>query len=185
MAITTGYYPAQARLILNPTGFTTGGTDLGKVLSIHTSSIAQEIEFITEHGTGSVPVDASITGITVVYTVQLIDWTEALLGVITNHTNTTDRWQGTGTYKLGALLSSSQTSKLLIRPVNDANAPNSGDATKPMLYIPRAVQIAPLTGTWDPEFPVGSGFQLQIVALYDTTLGAPAAYGDSADFPAI
>lgn len=185
MAISTGYYPAQARLILDPVDYDSGGTDLGKVLSIHTLSIEQEIEFITEHVTGGTPVDASINGVKAVYLVQMVDWTEALFGVLLNNTNATDSWQGFSGYELGALLGPAQTSKLLVRPVNDANDPDTGDLTKPMLFIPRAVQVAPFNGIWDPSAVVGAAFKLEIVALLDPTDGGPAFYGDANDFPAL
>ncbi|MCZ7608499.1 MAG: hypothetical protein M5U25_21140 [Planctomycetota bacterium] len=182
MALDTNYYPAQAKLILTPTNYTGGGTDLGKVASVHTASFNPQFEFLTEHGTGSIPVDARITGINVVYMLHMLDFSESLLGVLFNKTNNTDRWQGFTGYNLGALLGTSQLSKFLVMPIVDAG---TVDATKPMLYIPRGVCISAFNAVWDRRAAHTSGWVLQIMALYDSTLGAPAAYGDSADFPAI
>lgn len=182
MALDTGYYPDQAKLILTPTGYTSGGTDLGKVASVHTASLTPQFEFLTEHALGSTPLDARIVGLSAVYMVHMIDFSTSLLNVLLNKTNNSNKWQGFNGYNVGDILGTSQINKLLVRPVDDTGA---GDATKPMLYIPRGVCISAFNAVWDRRTSHGSGWILQILALYDSTFAAPAAYGDSTTFTAL
>ena len=182
MSLDTGFYPSQAELILTPTGYTSGGTSLGKVQSVHTATIASQFEFLTEHVAGSTVVDARMTGVDVTYLIHLIDVSVALLGVLFNHTNTSDKWQGYTGYNVGDILSSSQTSALLVRPLDDDGAT---DSSKPFLYMPRAMCVSAFNATWDRRVPHTSGWVLQVTALYSSAITAPALYGDVADFPAL
>jgi len=180
MSLTTGYYPVKSDLILAPTGYTSGGTSLGKVSSIHTLSVTPQFEFLTEHALGGIPVDARITALSVTYMIHLIDVSVNLLSLLFNKTNNSDKWQGFNDYKLGEILSSSQLSKLIVRPLNDNN---TVDSTKPFLYIPRALCISSFNAIWDKRLSHSSGWVCQITALYDEGISSPILYGDVADFP--
>lgn len=182
MSLDQGFYPGPAKLILTPTDYAGAGTDLGKVGSVHTGSISSQFEMLTEHARGSTVEDIRITGVSVVYLIQMVDFSTDLLSVLFNNTNNTDRWQGFNGYKVGDILGSSQLNSFLVMPTVDAG---TVDANKPMLYIPRGACISAFNAVWDRRSEHTSGWVLQIMALYDSTLGAPAAYGDSADFPSI
>jgi len=182
MSLDQGLYPGPAKLILTPTDYAGAGTDLGKVTSVHTGSIVPQFEFLTEHAKGSTPIDARVTGVSVTYLVHMIDFSTNMLSVLFNKTNSTDKWQGFSGYKVGDILGSSQINSFLVMPIVDAG---TVDANKPMLYIPRGVCISAVNAVWDRRAAHTTGWVIQLMALYDSTLGAPAAYGDSADFPSI
>lgn len=182
MPLDTGYYPNQAQLILDPTDYGTGGTDLGKVQSIHTASVIPQFEFLTEHATGNQNVDARMTGLQATYLIHMIDFTTDLLAVTTNNMNNGDSLIGQNNYNIGDLLSAAQTNKLLVRPITDAGA---FDGAKPVAYIPRAINIAALNGVWDRRSPLTNGWVLQITALLDTDYGGPIGFGDYNDLPAL
>lgn len=185
MAVASGFYTAQADLILNPDDYITPGageTNIGRIGSIHSASITPEFEYMTEHQYGTSIIDGRIVGVNASYSINLIDLNEDNLGILFNNTNDGDVWDGWNGYDLGDILGSSQTNELLVRPVDD-----DGDAvaTKPFIYIPRALSIAAINAVWDKRTPHTIGWTLQILCLFDTSLGAPAAYGDYTEFPSL
>jgi len=182
MALDTGQYPAQGRLILTPTNYSTGGTDLGLVSSSHIVSTSMDTESITEHATGTALVDTRFLGMNVSYLIHMTEMSADLTDLLFNKVNDSDTVHGFTGYNVGDLLGSSQTHKLLIRPINDDG---TVDTSKPTLYIPRGV-VTPLTNlTWDRRMPHLAGAAMSITGLWDTSYNAPFLYGEAASLPVI
>ncbi len=183
MAYKTGKFPAQGKLMLTPTGYDgTTGTNLGIVAEGHLAGLDMSMDVFDKHPQGSTAQDARVTGVNALYQVTLLDSSASLLALLFRNMNTTNSFQAFNGYKLGHLLSSSQTSKLLIVPTIDAGT--TQDATKPHFYAQRAVVQSVLPVVWDRGDSHFEATQLRIVCLKHASLDVPFLYGDPALFPA-
>ena len=185
MAIAAGTYSMNASLILNPSGYTSGGTNLGIVGKGHAAGFNYDVTLYTQAPYGSQFVDATIEGVNLIYEVILLEASSALVGLINQ--NTGGKFEGLqlsgSSYKLGTRVTDSQTHKLLIRPAS---------ASQPHLYIPRGLVIDVGPVIWDRgedgEVDAGLHFsatRILIAALYHKTRQAPFHYGNPADLAAI
>lgn len=178
----TGYFPAEGRLILNPTSYSTGGTDLGLVQSAHMVNVLSDTEFITEHGSGGSVSDARTTSMNINYSIHLSEYGTSIIELLFNGSNDGDTWHGFTGYNVGDILGSSHTHKLLIRPINDNG---THDINKPTIYIPRAIIQGGNLLVWDRRLAHTSGMALAVAGLFDTTYNSPFLYGDAATLPTI
>lgn len=182
MAIGTGKYPVQGRLILTPTNYASGGTDLGLVESSHIVAVNMDTEQLTEHGTGSAVVDTRILGMNATWLIHMSEISAELQNLMYNKVNSSFNVEGFTSYNVGDILSASQTHKLLIRPVDDAGA---HDATKPTLYMSRAVVTPAANLIWDRRLSHLSGAAMAITGQWDTARDSAFSYGDSTTLTAI
>lgn len=182
MALKTGLYPVEGKLILTPTGYLTGGTDLGDLSSTVVAGMDFDAQVLTKHETGGIPVDVRYTGINLILTFSLLHASPSLIDMMFRNTADGDAFYALQNYKLGAVASSSQLFKLLVRPIDDTG---SVDSTKSFLYIPRAAIIQITPQIWSRQLAQAASTTLTVLALYDTTLSGPFAYGNYTEFPAI
>jgi len=182
MTFYTDFKDANAKLILDPTDYTTGGTDLGLIGTAHMAGFSLDLDTFTNPYHGTTLVDARVTGINWLYSITLIDYSQNWLKLLTRGMNTNNTFQAFNGYNLGHLLGSGQTQNLLIRPYDDDG---TADATKPMLWIPRAVVIGAYPLVWARSITHIEGVNLAIAALLDDDYDQPAFYGDSTALPSM
>lgn len=184
MALLQGYYPADARLILNPDDYTTGGTDLGKLGSIQMVDVAHEFEFINEHISGTTNTGARMIGTQATLIVHLEEFSNALIELVNNNTADGDDFDGFTGYNVGDFLAVEQYSRLQVRPVDKAGNPVSN---KPHVYMPMALCLRGFNPMFGKRAKVTDGFVLLIKAFLDVDNGytTPALFGDPTTLPAI
>lgn len=182
MAYFTNFKEANAKLILDPTDYSTGGTDMGLIGTAHIAGFSIDTETFSNPFHGTTLTDARIMGVNWLYNVTLIDYSQNWMKLITRGTNTTNSFQTFTNYNLGHLVGSGQTHNLLIRPFDDTGVV---DVTKPMLWIPRAFVLGAYSPVWDRTVTHIETVQLTIAALLDDLYSQPAFYGDSALLPAM
>lgn len=182
MAIDSGPFPAEGRLILNPTDYNTGGTDLGLVASSHIVTHGFDTEELTEHATGSAVVDIRMLGGNVIYLMHIVEYSEDLISILFNNMNDGSDFDELNGYNIGDILPVGNTHKLLIRPILDTGVV---DPNKPSCYIPRSVVTSPTNIVYDRRLPHSAGMAFQVKGLFDTTYSAPFLYGDAATLPTI
>jgi hypothetical protein len=182
VSLLTGYFPADARLILSPSSYVAGGTDLGKLASIQAVDITHDMEFVNEHVSGSTLTGARMTGTRATLLVAVEDWSEALMDVLNNHTNNGTDWDGFTGYNMGDFMDDDQFSRLQVRPVDKAGAVIT---TKPHVYIPRAVTIRGFNPVWGRRVKHTEAFQLLITAIKHPSYATPVLYGDATTLPEI
>lgn len=183
MALDTSLYPAQGRLILSPTNYTTGGTDLGLVAMGHNVGVEFDVETFTRMETGSTAAEARITGVNAVYSITMLEYSASVVSMFFRGMQTnTYNFKDFNGYNLGNLVGSSQTFKLQIRPVNDDG---TVDSTKPHLYIPRGMVISIGPFSWDRQVGHIEGTRIIVLALKSSSYTSPFLYGDPATLPAI
>lgn len=176
MALDTGIFVADANLILDPTNYITGGTDLGKIGSAHIVAFNKDVTMFSHVLTGSQFTEAAIYGINLVYEIILQDRSTNVMNLFFDGESGSDVFEAYSTYLPGQYVGDAQTHKLLIRPIV---------ATKPYLYIPRAMVIDLGPVTWDKRDHHQQNTLLTIVALFDSVRGAAFHYGDQANLAAI
>ena len=126
--------------------------------------------------TGSQWTDARILGINMVYEVVILNNSTAVMNLLFDGESASDIFEGYATYLPGQLVTATQTSKLLLRPTT---------ATKPYLYMPRALVIDLGPIQFAHQGKLHEATQLTIVALWDTSRTAAFHYGDEANLAAI
>jgi hypothetical protein len=178
--INQGYYPTDAKLYLDPTGYTTGGVELGGVLSAGLSTIAYDIDTITNHATGSTPTGASIDGVMASYMVQMRDYSKDIVRLLSAKTSDGESLFDLGSYKLGNLLPNNNFSRLVIRPVKNNGEP---DLEAPFLFFPKALCIGGFNPTYDKRIEHTAGFVIQIMGFLAAGFKSPVFYGDVGGFP--
>lgn len=182
MALDSNKYPIQGRLILNPTTWTTGGTDLGLIGAGHTFTYDLTKEQFTRQPTGTTPVLTRVTGVNGMMDVELEDYSSSIFSMLFHGMNNGNEFDGLTSYKLGHLLGSSNYFKLQIRPVNDDG---TVDSTKPHLYIPKGLVIPQGVLVWDRIATHLTAMPLRVVAYKSSSYDVPFIYGDPATLPAI
>lgn len=186
MALDTGLYPAQGKLILNPTNYTTGGTDLGLVESGHLVGLDFSMDIWDRMTGGTMSQEAAYTGVNAVYSIRLSEFSSTLLNILLRGMMGAGSgeltFQGFQGYKLGQLLGSSQTFKLQVRPMSDALA---AITTKPTVYIPRAAVMSVVPFVWQRDAYHLTGVELKVAALKHSSYSVPILYGDPTTLPAI
>lgn len=176
MSLKEGAYPVEADLILNPTNYTSGGTDLGLLGSAHLIGFNKDVSLMSRVITGSQYTDARILGLNLIYEIILLKNSTEVMNLMFDGESASDIFEAYSTYLLGQLVDSSQTSKLLLRPVA---------ATEPYLYIPRALVIDMGPVQFAHREKLLQATQLVVVALWDSARGAAQHYGDEANLAAI
>ena len=182
MAITDGAYPAEGDLILGPTNYTTGGTDLGLTGSAHAVGFNKDVSLLSKVLTGSQYTDARILGINLIYEITLLARSTEVMNLMFDGESASDIFEGYSTYLLGQLVGDSQTSKLLIRPNIAKDASN---VNKPYLYMPRALVMDMGPVQFSHRGKMQEATKMTIVALWDTARTAAFHYGDNANLAAI
>lgn len=175
MAFDTGVFSADCELIHNPTGYTSGGDNLGLIGSVHRVGFRHGVELLRKQNYGIENVQARRFGTNVIYQIIVQNRSE-LLTEIMLHNQPVDDHMGEPTSNYGNLVTSSETEKLLLRPKV---------STKPMLYFPRAfvIDVGPLL--WHRKGSHLDETVLTIVGLRDGTTSPPFHYGDYNEFPAL
>ena len=176
MTLSTGAFTNKASLFLDPTNYTTGGTDLGLIGSDHLIAFNKDVSLLSRVTTGSQYVDARILGINLVYEIVLVESSTNVMNLMFDGESASNIFEAYSTYKVGQLVDSSQTHKLLLRP----SAANGA-----YLYIPRALVIDMGPVQFAARKKLLDATQLVIVALWDTGRGAAFHYGDNAGLAAI
>lgn len=176
MTLETGAYTVEANLILDPTNYTTGGTDLGLLGSAHLIGLNKDVSLLSRVTTGSQYTDARILGLNLIYEIIVLNRSTDLMNLMFDGESAADIFEGYATYLPGHLVDDTQTSKLLLRPTL---------ATNPYLYIPRALIIDMGPTTFAHRQKLHEATLLTIVGLLDTTRGAAFHYGDNANLAAI
>lgn len=182
MAITDGAYPAEGDLILNPTNYLSGGTDLGETGSAHAVGFNKDVSLLSKAPTGSQFTDARILGLNLIYEIVLLDRSTEVMNLMFDGESGADIFEGYSSYLLGHLVDDSQTSKLLIRPDVTKTAAN---VDNPYLYIPRALVMDLGPVMFEHRGKLQAATKLTIVALWDTVRVAAFHYGDNANLAAI
>lgn len=168
--------------MLTPTGYDgTTGTNLGIVAEGHLVGIDFGMDVFDKHPQGATAQEARITGVNAMYQMTLLDSSASLLALLFRNMNTTNSFQAFNGYKLGHLLSSSQTSKLLIVPIVDAG---TEDTTKPYFYAQRAIVQSVVPVVWDRAGSHFEATQIRVVCLKHASLDVPFLYGEKSLFPA-
>lgn len=175
MALTSGQYTSAANLILNPTNYTTGGSDLGLIGSDHVVGFNKDVSLISKVTTGSQFLEARILGLNLIYEIVLLNMAANTMNLLFDGESASSVFQAYSTYLPGQLVGSSQTSKLLIRPT----------AGLPYLYMPRALIINAGPVQWSARHMHLEATKLTIVALWDASRSAAFHYGDAANLAAI
>jgi len=175
MALTNGQYTSAANLILNPTNYATGGTDLGLIGSDHVVGFNKDVSLISKVTTGSQFLEARLLGINLIYEIILLNMAANTMNLLFDGESASSIFQAYSTYLPGQLVGTSQTRKLLVRPSTGL----------PHLYIPRALIINAGPVQWSARHMHLEATKLTIVALWDTTRGAAFHYGDAANLTAI
>lgn len=176
MAINDGEYPVEADLFVNPTNYTTGGTNLGLLGSGHLIGFNKDVELLSKAPTGSQYTDARILGMNLIYEIIILNRATAVMNLMFDGESATDIFEGYNSYLLGHPVGASQTSKLLLRPTT---------ATNPYLYIPRALVIDLGPIQFDHRGELQEATRLTLVALLDTSRDSAYSYGDQANLTAI
>ena len=179
MTITDGKYVSDARLILNPDTYTAPGTnetDLGLIGSSHIAGFRKDVSLLSNSQRGTIVTEAKVLGINLLYSIILLNRSTEVMELMFENDIAGDVFKHFSAYKPGKLVTGNETSKLLIRPTV---------ATKPHLYIPRAIVIEVGPIHWDRQIMHQEAALLQISALYDSTTGAPYFYGDPDNFPSL
>lgn len=183
MALDTGIFAIQGKLILTPTAYGTGGTDLGTVESGSLVGFVKEHETYTLHNHGSSAAEARITGINALFQFQVIDWSPSLFNLLWSNMNSgVEAMSSYGSnYKLGHLVGDNETSKLMIRPVVDAG---TFDADKPLFYARRCLVVGVMPLVWDRVTDHLGPLLVNVLCLKHSSETLPFRYGNSATLPA-
>lgn len=182
MALDTGLYPVQGKLILTPTAYGSGGTDLGIVQAGSLAGFVKEHETYTLHPSGATAGEARIVGINVLFQMTLIDWSPTLFSLLwSNMQSAAEAMSNYGSnYKLGHLLGDNETSKLMVRPVDDAG---TFDANKPLFYARRAVVVGLMPVVFDRVINHLEPLVINVLCLKHSSETLPFRYGNSATLP--
>jgi len=175
MALTNGQYASAASLILTPTNYTTGGTDLGLIGSDHIVGFNKDVSLLSKVTTGSQYTEARLHGVNLIYEIVLLNLSANVMNLLFDGESASSIFQAYSTYLTGQLVGASQTHKLLIRPA----------ASQPYLYIPRGLIIDAGPVQWSAKQMHLEATKLTIVALWDSTRGSAFSYGDAANLTAI
>ncbi len=183
MALQTGLYPVEGRLILDPTTYTgNDGTDLGKLAASSLAGIDFDGHFLTKHATGYTPTDIRYTGMNCSFIFSLLHASSEVIDLMFRKTNTNDSFVGFNGYKMGAIASSSQLFSFLVRPIDDDG---TVDTDKPFLYIPRGAVIKVEGLAFDKQIGHYASTAITVAALYDSTISSSFEYGDQTEFGAL
>lgn len=179
MTLKTGAFTNEASLILNPTNYTSGGTNLGLIGSDHLIGFNKDVEMLSRVITASQYTDARILGLNLVYEIILLESSTNVMNLMFDGESASNIFEAYSTYLPGQLVGASQTSKLLLRPTAAAGA------TAAYLYIPRALVIDLGPVQFAAEKKLLQATRLTIAALWDDSRGAAFHYGDNAGLAAI
>lgn len=189
MALDSLMYPAQGRLILNPTNYTSGGDDLGMAQSGHLVGVDFGMDVFDKMPGGGMAQEAAYNSVNGVYSITMLDMSTKLLNMlfrglagVGSDPTKEQTFQQFNNYKLGHLLGAGQTFKLQIRPISDAGTPIS---TRPTIYFPRAAVMSVLPLTWHRGVEHFAATELRLLALKPWSYSVPFLYGDPAGLPAI
>lgn len=166
----------DAALIIPASSYTTGGTDLGRCASAKPVAFSKDVELMAKQTSASLWNDARLLAVNLLFEVILLERTTTLMGLLFPQQASAGNVRGIRTLKAGKRVTSSDTSKLLFRPV---------DTGKPYLYIPRALVTSVEPITWSPDEKHLSAAKISIAALLDGDTGEPWYYGDTSDFPSL
>ena len=184
MALKTGTYPIDASLIdVTASGdYTTGGVNLGKVLTFHAVQFNTSMEvFWKPHSrNGATPAEARILGDAATYEIILGDVNQAWLNLLFQKRvpaatpEVFDMGEGDN-YNFGSLVDTTETYSLVLRP--------DSDPTKPFLWFPRAfvTSIGPVV--WGTQLNHSSSTSITILPLHDEDLDSAVYYGNVDQFP--
>lgn len=178
-----GLYPAQGKLILNPTTYASGGTDLGVIGTGHAIGVNFKTDWFTKQPTGSTPVSYRTHGVEFLYQITLLEHSEALIDLLFRGMNVGSSFYTMNNYYLGHDHGAGQEFNLLIRPVQDDGV--TFDSSRPLAYMPRAVvkEVGPLI--WDRQVMHFGGTFINIVPLLDSDYDSPLLYGYYAELPGL
>lgn len=175
MAFDTGVFSVDGSLILDPTGYTSGGTDLGIVGSVHRAGFQHAVQTLRKQNYGAEHVDARILGTNILYQI-IVEHRSTDLTEILFHNRAVSDAYGDPSFNRGKLVTSDETVELLVRPAT---------TTKPMLYFPRAFLIACGPVLWARRAGHHLETVLTFIGLRDGSTTAPFYYGDYNQFPAL
>lgn len=183
MALDTGLYPIQGKLILTPTAYGTGGTDLGIVQSGSLVGFVKEHETFTLHNHGATAAEARITGINALFQLTLVDWSPSLFALLWSGMQSgVEAMSSYGSnYKLGHLVGDNETSKLMVRPVVDAG---TVDADKPLFYARRCLVVGLMPVVYDRVINHLEPLVINLLCLKHSSETLPFRYGNSSTLPA-
>lgn len=167
--------------------FTSGGTDLGEVLSIAPVGYDTVMEQITRQTSGPHLWDGRLLATNVTLEVVLGQRTSDVLKLMHRHhwaSGNSGLLLGVPQVKPGHLVKTGgYTTRLQVAAMNDAGSARI--TTRPHLYLPNAFCIA----VGPHQFARGGRFLeaavMTIVAYWNDTLGANAYEGDPATFPSL
>ena len=184
MALKTGTYPIDATLydVTASGGYTTGGVNLGKVLTFHAVQFntSMEVFFKPHSRNGATPAEARILGDAATYEIILgdvnQDWLKFLFQKrVKAASPEMFDMSGGDNYSFGHLVDSTETYSLMLRP--------DSDPTKPYLWFPRAfvTSIGPVV--WGAQLNHSSPTAITILPLHDEDLDTAVYYGNVDQFP--
>lgn len=170
MALSDGKITVDGDLILSPTDYSSGGTDLGLLETMHLVGFNHDVELLTKQNYGTHYVNARILGTNVVYEITVGNRSTTLMSLLSHSRADADDWGENQPYLYGNLVGSDETNDFLIRP--------NGGTTQPYLYIPKGfiLDIGPVV--FDRRTSHHDLTTITIIALWDTDNDTNVFYGD-------
>lgn len=187
MAFTTGTITVRSR-VYDMTGTDSydpdEGTDLGPVGDLVLAKLERDVVTYPTLRSGSTPSEAAIFGEGLILEFSLNEYDAAVVNMLAQRVrpsgqNNNFHGFGAGDYKLGHLLSGSETLSLLVA---DEDSPND----YPALYIPRAVIVDVESMSLSMiERSVMTPATFRVVGLWDEAAGGAFNFGSIAGFPSL
>lgn len=178
-----GKYPCQAKLIINPTSYLSGGDDAGLIGSAHSAGFMSDYYLYGDNRYGSNYTNARYVGFKWSYNIILLEKSSTFDNLISSNMITSRTWHEYSNYNLGQLCDDNQFFQILLRPVADDDT--TVDDTKPFLFFPRAFVTSVLPFMWDRQVGHIDGTAINIIAMKHPDFTLPAIYGDVDNFPSI
>jgi hypothetical protein len=186
MAFTSGGVLSIRGNLVNMTGqtnYTSGGTNIGKVVDVLDFQMGRDIKFYSGMETGDTPALARIVGEACRLTVRLTDYNAEWINLVSQRRPksgyTMNYHFGAGaSYVQGNLLSSSELIPIMIR---DGQTP--GDW--PALYLPSTVTELVKVVRVQHGARLVDEAEVVLLALHNSTFGSIGAFGNLAGFPAL
>jgi len=173
----TDIFPVQADVVIPTSSYTSGGTNLGTLLSAQAVEFQKTADLVKKQTRGQVWQDVRPTGVNASFEFVLAERSAAVMDLIFG----SDAVSGTDVrafrnVKIGHLMKDADYDKILLRPTSVARS-------EPYLYFPRAAVLSVETVMWDEAARHLEAAKLIVVATDDGT--EPWYYGDPTDFPAL
>lgn len=177
MTLATNIFVSPARLILTPTNYSGGGTNLGEILDAEVAGVSLDYQLLQKQSANSQWFAARRLGANMVLTVTVAERSTSVVGFLFNSLATNGTAKSVNSTKPGKLLVSSEYAKLLVLP---------NDSAHPALYFPKALVTEVGAFIWSPSAGRHmDACKITVAAMFDSTLGEAWYYGATANFPSL